>query len=144
MNMEKRSDNITKDIHHVKVYHEDGKFAGWPATNGTWCWWDEILVGFVQAYYMEPGGHTYDQPKTQYKYGSRAHLKLNNDDGKSWSHEITLRAYDDATNDIGFPRKVQRNDGKSVIVYYWNYAVDEPEMPYRNIAATIVNPNQWE
>ena len=31
---------------HVKVFHEAGRFAGWPANNGIWKWGDEILVGF--------------------------------------------------------------------------------------------------
>lgn len=365
---EKKSNYSLKDIKHVKVYYEEGKFAGWPANNGIWSWEDEILVGFVQADHMERSGHTYDQSTTRYKYarsldggetwsiedaynagktaishdhkgidpkseprelnesinfshpdlvftlsrennhngpshfyysynrgkqfegpfilpnlgtpgiaartdyivdgkneasvfltiakenqregkvtmfrtsdggltwtnhawlgdepegfdimpssvrlsqnvilttirsrdtnprrdylkafysdnngdswtelnepvfdtgaggsppalvglqdgrlalayifrskyGSRVLLKLSGDDGQSWSHEITLRSNDDATNDVGYPRMVQRSDGKLVIVYYWNHAADEDNPPYRYIAATIVDPDRWK
>lgn len=78
------------------------------------------------------------------KYGSRVHLRLSDDNGQSWSHEITLRSNDDATNDVGYPRMVQRSDGKLVVVYYWNHAADEDNPPYRYIAATIVDPDQWK
>ena len=77
------------------------------------------------------------------KYGSRVHLKLSEDNGQSWSHEITLRSNDDATNDVGYPRMVQRSDGKIVVVYYWNNAADENNLPYRYIAATITDPDKW-
>lgn len=78
------------------------------------------------------------------KYGSRVHLKFSENDGQSWSQEITLRSNDDATNDVGYPRMVQRSDGKLVVVYYWNHAADEDNPPYRYIAATIVDPDQWK
>lgn len=78
------------------------------------------------------------------KYGSRVHLRLSDDNGQSWSHEITLRSNDNATNDVGYPRMVQRSDGKLVVVYYWNHAADEGNPPYRYIAATIVDPDWWE
>ena len=67
-------------------------------------------------------------------YGIRA--KLSRDDGKTWGPEIVLR--DDAgTWDLGYPRTVQRADGKIVTVYYFNDKKDEE----RYIAATIWNPN---
>lgn len=78
------------------------------------------------------------------KYGSRVHLKFSEDDGQSWSHEITLRSNDDATNDVGYPRMVQRSDGKLIVVYYWNHAADVDNPPYRYIAATIADPDQWK
>lgn len=77
------------------------------------------------------------------KFGSRVHLRFSADNGQSWSHEITVRSNDDATGDVGYPQMVQRSDGKLVIVYYWNHAGDEANRPYRYIAATIVDPDQW-
>jgi hypothetical protein len=78
------------------------------------------------------------------KYGSRICLRLSSDGGRTWSHEIPLRMGDGATNDIGYPRMVQRPDGKLVITYYWNHAVLDGGKPYRYIAGTIVDPLQWE
>ncbi|MEF8810754.1 MAG: hypothetical protein V5A47_07535, partial [Bacteroidales bacterium] len=58
----KNKEDTTDDINHVKVYYEDGRFAGWPANHGIWIWEDEVLVGFVEARYYDDGGfHTYDQ-----------------------------------------------------------------------------------
>ncbi|MCD6506233.1 exo-alpha-sialidase [Candidatus Poribacteria bacterium] len=66
-------------------------------------------------------------------YGIRA--KLSEDDGKTWGEEIILR--DDGGNyDLGYPRTVQRSDGKIVTLYYFN---DHPEGE-RYIAATIWEP----
>jgi hypothetical protein len=66
-------------------------------------------------------------------YGMRA--RLTNDKGLTWSDEIVLR--DDAGCwDLGYPRSVQRPDGKIVAVYYYN---DDPNRE-RYIAATIWNP----
>src|SRR5690606_36365357 len=43
-------------VQHLKIYAEDGRFAGWPANNGIWMWGDEILVGFVEAAHRETEG----------------------------------------------------------------------------------------
>jgi hypothetical protein len=75
------------------------------------------------------------------RYGSRVCLRISNDNGTSWSHEFPVRTGDGATNDVGYPRMIQRPDGKLVIVYYWNNAVNPNEKPYRYIAASIVDPN---
>ena len=65
--------------------------------------------------------------------GMRA--KTSADGGVSWGPEIHLR--DDAGRwDLGYPRMVQRPDGKLVTVYYYNTKQD-PE-PY--IVATIWEP----
>lgn len=65
-------------------------------------------------------------------YGIKA--KLSADGGITWSPAITLR--DDGRNwDLGYPRTVQRRDGKLVTLYYFTTA-ERPEM---HIAATI-----WE
>jgi hypothetical protein len=78
------------------------------------------------------------------QYGSRVCLRMSSDGGRTWSHEIPLRMGDGATNDIGYPRMVQRPDGKLVITYYWNHAVLAEEKPYRYIAGTIVDPSRWK
>lgn len=74
-------------------------------------------------------------------YGYRAapfsmRAKLSNDGGHTWSSDIILRD-DGANRDMGYPRSVQRPDGKVVTVYYFNDAVTGPE---RYIAATIWDP----
>lgn len=77
-------------------------------------------------------------------FGSRVHLRFSEDDGKTWSNEITVRSNDGATRDVGYPRMVQRADGNLVIIYYWNHAALEDAAPYRYIAASIVNPSRYE
>src|ERR1043166_3124889 len=44
---------LAADIRHVVVYHEPGKFAGWPANAGIWSWGDEILVGFHAGFFVK-------------------------------------------------------------------------------------------
>jgi hypothetical protein len=62
--------------------------------------------------------------------------KLSKDHGKTWSQEIVLRD-DGGGRDLGYPRSVQRPDGKVVTVYYfW----DKRTGPERYIAATIWDP----
>lgn len=78
------------------------------------------------------------------RYGSRICLRLSSDEGRTWSNEIPLRTGDGATNDVGYPRMIQRADGRLVVVYYWNHAVSKAKKPYRYIAGTIVDPSHWE
>jgi hypothetical protein len=73
-------------------------------------------------------------------YGHRSkpfaiRARLSSDNGKSWGNEITLRD-DAAAWDIGYPRSVQRPDGKIVAIYYYN---DAPHRE-RFIAASIWDP----
>ncbi|MCG2587807.1 exo-alpha-sialidase [Rhodohalobacter sulfatireducens] len=77
-------------------------------------------------------------------YGSRVHLRFSEDQGETWGNEITLRSGDGATKDVGYPRMVQRPDGKLVVIYYWNNALQHEADPYRYIATTIVDPNAYE
>ncbi|MDA1190618.1 MAG: sialidase family protein [Candidatus Poribacteria bacterium] len=63
--------------------------------------------------------------------------KLSDDDGASWSNEIVLRD-NGGGHDIGYPRTIQRADGKIVTVYYWH---DTPDGE-RHIAATIWDPTE--
>ncbi len=66
-------------------------------------------------------------------YGLRA--RLSQDEGQTWGDEIVLRR-DGGSWDIGYPRTVERPDGKCVTVYYYH---TEGE-PIRTIAATIWDP----
>lgn len=78
------------------------------------------------------------------EHGSRVNIRFSYDKGGSWSDEIMLRGGDGASRDVGYPRMVQRPDGKLVIIYYWNHALMENSEPYRYIAATIVDPNNLQ
>jgi hypothetical protein len=66
-------------------------------------------------------------------FGIRA--RLSRDDGRTWSEEIILRA-DGGGGDLGYPRTVERPDGKLVTVYYFN---DDAQRE-RYIAGTIWDP----
>jgi len=70
-------------------------------------------------------------------YGIRA--RLSNDKGLTWSKELVLRN-DAGCWDLGYPRSVQRADGKIVSVYYFN---DSPDSE-RYIAATVWDPGKWK
>jgi hypothetical protein len=70
-------------------------------------------------------------------YGMRA--RLSTDNGKTWGKEIILR--DDGREwDLGYPRSVQRPDGKVVTIYYYT----TKENPRQHIAATIWDPSENE
>lgn len=66
-------------------------------------------------------------------YGIRA--RISRDDGATWEDEIILRT-DGGDRDLGYPRTVQRPDGKLLTVYYYNDAPDKE----RYIAAAIWDP----
>ena len=71
-------------IEHGIVYHEPGRFGGWPANHGIWSWGDEIVVGFTLGYYREDpnGGHAIDRERP-----SVARQARSLDGGRSWSIE---------------------------------------------------------
>ncbi len=66
-------------------------------------------------------------------YGIRA--RISGDQGRTWGQEIMLRD-DGGTWDLGYPRTVERADGKIVTTYYFNDKKDGE----RYIAATIWDP----
>jgi hypothetical protein len=73
-------------------------------------------------------------------YGYRAEpyeirARMNSDGGRTWDRERIVRG-NGGGRDIGYPRSVQRSDGKIVTVYYFH---DEP-LGDRYIAATIWDP----
>ncbi|MFV2066187.1 MAG: exo-alpha-sialidase, partial [Pirellulales bacterium] len=69
---------------HVRVYHEPGRYGGWPANYGIWNWGDEILVGFQQGYYKDRGEmhHHIDMDKPRIERFARSH-----DGGATWALE---------------------------------------------------------
>ena len=79
-------------------------------------------------------------------YGNRSRnqmlARFSSDQGASWGPEIILRddfqvdKFDD--NDFGYPRLVQRPDGKMIAIYYWA----TKERPQQHIAATIWEPKK--
>ena len=74
---------VIEDVRHVKVYHEAGRFAGWPADNGVWKWGNEILVGFSLGYLASPerqGLHQIDPDRPQSNMLARSL-----DGGETWS-----------------------------------------------------------
>lgn len=69
-------------------------------------------------------------------FGVRA--VLSSDNGSSWSDEVILRD-DGRTWDIGYPRTLQRPDGKVVTTYYLTTASHVEQ----HIAATIWDPDDF-
>jgi hypothetical protein len=69
-------------------------------------------------------------------YGIRA--SFSTDNGVSWGEEFGIRP-EGPWWDLGYPRSVQRPDGKIVTVYYFMRAKDTE----RYIAATIWDPGEW-
>ncbi len=63
-------------------------------------------------------------------------LRFSPDQGASWGPIVVLRD-DGSSRDIGYPRMVQRPDGKVVVVYYMS---DPSFGPERIIAASIFDP----
>ncbi|MEX2403950.1 MAG: sialidase family protein [Balneolales bacterium] len=96
-----RNASTSGPIQHVKVFYEEGRFAGWPANNGIWSWGDEILVGFVEAEFQEEAGfHTYDQNTARHKYARSM------DGGLTWSIED---AYEQGQTGWGYDHDLDSN-----------------------------------
>jgi hypothetical protein len=78
-------------------------------------------------------------------YGNRTirqmRTRLSTDQGRTWGKEIVLRddyqtdSFNDA--DLGYPRVVQRADGKVVAMYYWA----TKQNPHHHIAGSIWDPD---
>ena len=64
--------------------------------------------------------------------------KLSNDDGETWSQPIVLRT-GGGGRDLGYPRTLERPDGKIVTVYYFTPG----DSPFRQIIATIWDPGTF-
>ena len=65
---------------HVPVYREEGRYGGWPANGGIWCWDDEIVVAFTLGYHKpNPGFHTIDRERPSTTVQARSL-----DGGETW------------------------------------------------------------
>ncbi len=123
-----------------------------------------VLESTIEAYISEDRGNTWRYQSTITKirensnppatvlladgricsiYGDRDTAKLcgkySDDNGKTWGEEFILREdYKslDGWADMGYPRLVQRGDGKLVAMYYWS----TEEHPQHFIASTIWTP----
>lgn len=70
-------------MQQVTVYHEPGRFAGWPANYGMWRWGAEIVVGFtVGAHKTVKRGHAIDKSHPFVNMQARSL-----DGGRSWQVE---------------------------------------------------------
>jgi hypothetical protein len=74
--------------HHVMVYHQPGRFGGWPANHGIWSWGDEILVGFSAGYHKDngPNRHAIDHDRPEEHLLARSR-----DGGLTWAVEDPAR-----------------------------------------------------
>lgn len=80
----KKTEIQNKEIKHVDVYYEPGRFGGWPANHGIWNWDNEILVGFGKGYYKNLGleRHNIDREKPEEHLFARSF-----DGGETWQIE---------------------------------------------------------
>src|SRR5262245_6222952 len=69
-------------VEHMMVYHEKGRFGGWPANHGIWSWGNEILVGFSTGFYKDLGEerHNIDRERPEEHVLARSL-----DGGRTWS-----------------------------------------------------------
>lgn len=63
--------------------------------------------------------------------------KLSSDNGQTWSDPVVLNT-GGGGRDMGYPRSLQRSDGKVITLYYYY----TPDNVYRRIIATIWDPGQ--
>ena len=70
-------------MEHVTVYHERGRFGGWPANYGIWSWGDEVVLVFIAGYLdVEGGFHARDRSRP---FQTRQVRSL--DAGRTWQLE---------------------------------------------------------
>ena len=69
---------------HVVVYHEPGRYGGWPANNGIWNWDDEILVSFGRGWSQEKA----DNHSVARDLPSQVVFARSLDGGESWKLEV--------------------------------------------------------
>ncbi len=69
-------------VKHFVVYHQNDKFAGWPANWGIWNWGEEILVGFTLGDHLDTErSHTFDRKSAFSKFAR------SKDGGLTWQLE---------------------------------------------------------
>ncbi|MDE2637918.1 MAG: sialidase family protein [Chloroflexota bacterium] len=70
-------------MRHTTIFREPGRFGGWPANYGMWCWDDEIVVGFtVGAHKTIARGHAIDKSQPVINRQARSL-----DRGETWQVE---------------------------------------------------------
>ncbi len=71
-------------LQQVMVYHQPGRFGGWPANHGIWSWGNEILAGFSAGYHKDngPDRHAIDHDKPEEHLLARSR-----DGGLTWAIE---------------------------------------------------------
>ncbi len=107
--------------------------------------------GLTWKYVSRPADHIGGNPPSMLRlkdgriaitYGYRRKpfgmsARLSADEGRTWSSEIVLRA-DGGSWDLGYPRTLERPDGKLVTAYYFN----TDEAAERFIGATVWDPGE--
>jgi hypothetical protein len=68
-------------MQQITVFHEHGRFAGWPANYGIWSWGDEVVLGFTVGY-LQAGSQFHARDKTKPFVAMQARSM---DGGESWS-----------------------------------------------------------
>lgn len=69
---------VAENAQHTVIYHQEGRFAAWPANNGAWIFnGKEILTGFTEAAYHLGSGHNAKAPY-------RSWLARSKDGGETW------------------------------------------------------------
>jgi hypothetical protein len=132
---------------YLSIIRRGGRF------DGVKSWWLEAFVSHDagKSWYMlkEPRIDNAGNPATLTRlatgeiamaYGWRhapfgIRARISKDEGQTWGDEIILRC-DAASWDIGYPRTVQRADGKCVTIYYYHH----PDQEERLIGVTIWDP----
>ena len=113
----------------IETYQSDDNGLSWRVVNRP-CPEGDNPASMIQ---LQDGRLAITYGVRRLPFGIRA--RLSNDSGQTWGEEIILRN-DGGNWDLGYPRTVQRPDGKIVTVYYFNEAADRE----RSIGATIWDP----
>ncbi|MGV3556818.1 sialidase family protein [Larkinella arboricola] len=74
-----KAQKAVKNVQHSIIYHQPGRFAGWPANGGAFLFEnDEILVGFTEARYKITNTHNAEKPFLSW-------LGRSTDGGQTWT-----------------------------------------------------------
>lgn len=102
-------------MQHVTIYHEPGRYAGWPANYGIWNWGNEVVVGFTLGYHKSDAGfHTRDREKPFVGMQARSL-----DGGETWVLQETpcqapggrgLSADEHVRSDLGVGQSLDQKD----------------------------------
>lgn len=119
-----KSQAVEKDVKHIKVYYEKGRYGGWPANHGIWSWDNEILVGFLKGYYEDRGAKSHNMNPKKHQASS---LARSLDGGETWAIQdagIGLDFPDCSTamnfNHPDFALTVRRNGWNSGIYHSYD------------------------